>query len=132
MYLVKCYKVHVPSYRQYCELSFLFLLHFTSFHLLLYSFWHSGLCMVCIHALSTQQGALLVVGGCVQGGQDETLGGLQGIFERIQGWNENRGPFFLGATGAAVTMSGGQAREAGDGVVVRLMWAEPGKGAELG
>lgn len=128
----KQYKADLPSYRQYCELSLLFLLHFTSFHLFLYSFWHSSLFVVCVPALSTQQGALLLVGRCVQRGQDETLGGLQWIFERIQGRDKNRRPFFLGAAGAAVTVFGGQAGEAGDGVEVGLMGAESRKGAEWG
>lgn len=71
-----------------------------------------------------------MVSGSIQGGQDEGLGGLQWIFKRIQGRNENRRPFLLGATGAAVPMFGGQAREARDGVEVGLMRAKPGKGAE--
>ncbi len=81
---------------------------------------------------SPQQGSLLLVGGCVQGGQDEGLRRLQGIFEGIQGRYEDRGPFSLGAAGAAVAVLGGQAGEAGDGVEVGLMGAQPGEGAERG
>lgn len=81
---------------------------------------------------SLQQGALLLVGGCVQGGQDEGLGGLQGIFEGIQGRYEDRGPFSLGTAGAAIAMFRGQARQARDGVEVGLMGAQPGEGAKGG
>lgn len=88
--------------------------------------------MVGVDEHSTQQGSPLLVGGCVQGGQDEGLGRLQGIFEGIKGRYENRGPFPLGTAGAAVAVLGGQTREARDGVEVRLMGAQPGEGAEWG
>ena len=88
--------------------------------------------MVRVKTHSPQQGGLLLVGGCVQGGQDEGLRGLQWIFEGIQRRYENSRPFSLSATGAAEAVFGGQAREAGDGVEVGLMGAESGEGAERG
>lgn len=81
---------------------------------------------------SAQQGSFLLVGGCVQRGQDEGLWGLQWILEGIQGGDEDGGPFSLGAAGAAVAVLGGQAGEARDGVEVGLMGAQPGEGAERG
>lgn len=81
---------------------------------------------------SPQEGALLLVGACVQRWQDEALWGLQWIFEGIQRRNENRGPFSLGTTRAAVAMFGGQTWETRDGVEVGVMVAVPGKGAEWG
>lgn len=119
-----------PPHRQNCQLSFLLLPHFSPFYIFLYSIWHSTLCMVGVDTHSPQQGALLLVGGRVQGGQDEGLRGLQGIFEGIQRRYENRGPFPLSTAGAAVSVFGGQAGEARDGVEVGLMGAESGEGAE--
>lgn len=87
---------------------------------------------MCVSTCSSQQGALPVVSGCVYRWQDEGLRGLQGIFEGIQRGNENGGPILLSAAGAPVAMFGCQAREAGDGVEVGLMGAEPGEGAERG
>lgn len=81
---------------------------------------------------SSQQGSLLLVGGCVQGGQDEGLGWLQGIFQGVKGRYENRGPFSLGTAGAPIAVFRGQAGEARDGVEVGLMGAKPREGAERG
>lgn len=81
---------------------------------------------------SPQQGSPLLVGARVQGGQDEGLRGLQGIFQGVQRGYEDRGPFSLGAAGAAIAVSGGQAGEAGDGVEVGLVRTQPGEGAERG
>lgn len=86
--------------------------------------------MVGVHKHSIQQGSLLLVLGCVQGGQDEGLRGLQGILQGVQGRDEDRGPLPLGTAGAAVAVFRGQAREARDGVEMGLMGAQPGEGAE--
>lgn len=86
--------------------------------------------MVGVDKHSSQQGSPLPVARCVQGGQDEGLWGLQGIFQGVQRRYEDRGPFSLGAAGAAIAMFGGQAGEARDGVEVGLVGAQPGEGAE--
>lgn len=88
--------------------------------------------MVGVDKHSSQQGSLLLVGRLVQGGQDEGLWELQGIFQGVQGRYEDRGPFSLGAAGAAIAVFGGQARQARDGVEVGLVGAQPGEGAERG
>lgn len=73
-----------------------------------------------------------MVSRATQGGQDQALWRLQRVLERVQGGNENGGPLSLRATGAAVPVSGGQTREAGDSVEVGVVGAEPGEGAEGG
>lgn len=78
--LVVCCLVS-PPHRQHHQLSLLPLLHFTPFLFSRSSIWHSSSCMVGVDKHSSQQGSLLPVGRCVQGGQDEGLWGLQGIFQ---------------------------------------------------
>lgn len=81
---------------------------------------------------SPQQGSLLLVFGRVQGWQDEGLGRLQGILQGLERRYEDGGPLLLGAAGAAVAVSGRQARQAGDGVEMGLVGAHPGQRAERG
>lgn len=114
-----------PAHRQHSHLSLLPLLHFTP---LLFSrhIWHRILRVTGVDEHSPQQGSLLLVFGRVQGGQDEGLGRLQGILQGLEGRYEDGGPLLLGAAGAAVAVSGCQARQARDGVEVGLVGAHPG------